>query len=225
LLLERLRSVRDVERLELLGRHHLAGGGDARGVQRFLVEVVEPPAGELGLDDLLQIVKPPFGSQVRDAGGDVGNRAAGVVSLERVELVAEKTAAGGPCPREDRHVPRDLDVVPRLMTDDRPQRRVDERRIGAKAGLDIVRRPLMIALFADDGPHEGDGIHHLGGPRQPAGNLHALGSRPDRLNARVRDFRARVRVERFELTGASFHVEHDQALFRRARRQFFLGPR
>jgi hypothetical protein len=122
-------------------------------------------------------------------------------------------------------VPRDFDVVFRLMANDRAERWVNECRIGTKAGLDIVGGPFVIAFFADDGADERDVFHLLGDPRQPVGDLDAFCGRLDRLGDLVGIGRAGMRIERLKLAGSTFHVKHDQRLRRSAFRRGFRSPR
>ena len=101
-----------------------------------------------------QIGQALSGTRVRHTGIDVGNGLAGVVGFEGVVLIAEEATAGGPLAGEDRDVARNFDVIVQLMADDRAERGMDERRIGAEAGFDVVRGPFVIAFFADQRTNE-----------------------------------------------------------------------
>src|SRR5207247_435573 len=125
--------------------------------QRFpLVEVVEPAAGELALDHVLQIADPLLEPVLRDVRADIGNGPLRVIDFEGVKLVAKVAAAGGPLVGKNRYVPWNLDVVLELMTQHRADGRMDQRGIRPVAGLDVVGGPFVIPLLAPDAANEGN---------------------------------------------------------------------
>ena len=193
----------------------------------FSVEVLEPAAGELRprrRSPGRRAASWPRSS--RHAGRHVGNRAAGIERLERVVLIAQKAAAGRPLAGQNRNVPRNLDVVLGLMADDRAERRMHERRIGPKAGLDVVGGPLVVAFLADERADERDAVHLLGDLRQPVGNLNVLGRRLDRLGRlRARSSCPGCGSNVSSWLGPPSIQSTISALGRRAPRRFLRRPR
>jgi len=144
---------------------------------------------------LVPIIQPPGGPSRRNAWPHVWNRLRGIKRFERVVPSAQITAASRELIGQNRNVPRNLDVVRKLMAKDSAERRMHQRRVGAIAGLYRVRRPLMVPFLAGQRTDERNVLHLLGHQRQTVCNLNSLRCRVDRLRRVMGNLRSRMRIK------------------------------
>ena len=198
----------DLEGLELFGSHH-----SQRAADRFLVQrpvgLEAAAIAERPFDDV-QVFEPAFLSVMLDSGLHVLKVLPWIGDLERIVIIAEKPAAGGPGTVQDRDVPRDFNPRHRqFVGDDRPQRRMDDCRIGTVASLEQVRPALMVPFFGDHRANHAQIVDLFGGVRQKVRDLKARKFRIDGF-CFAADFRAGMGIESLQLAGPALHPQGDQ---------------
>lgn len=187
------------------------------------IEVLHPPSSK-GPFDEFQILDPLIETRLRYALADIGNRPQRILRFERIVLISQVTTAGGPDVRQQGNMSRDFEVVLRLMAQDRAERRMHQRGIGAVAILHVIRRPFVIPLFAHDRTNQRDRFHLLRHQRQAVADLDSLHRRGN-AQAAASDFGLGMRIKGFELARAPLHPEDDERVRRLAARFAFGCPR
>ncbi len=106
----------------------------------------------------------PAGEPVFTGGqGHVGGRLQGVGHGERLVIHAQETRARSPAAVADRDHVRQVELrVAQLGGDVAAEVRVLDRARGHVAGVQVVRRPLVVAFLVGHGPDQGDLVHDLG---------------------------------------------------------------
>ena len=171
------RHLADIEGLELVRSHQSARLAHGGLVQRFQIQVGSPTAGE-GVLDHGQSFESALKSTARHGGANIRHRLIRIPDLKGIVFRSKESPASRPLIWQNGHVRRDFNLgIGQFVANDRADGWMDQRGIGAVAGFNIVKGPLVIALQTDHGSNQRDILHHAGRLLHGGSKVYALDGR------------------------------------------------